>query len=70
MRWTREQYIELMTFGQAPRPMFCELFGPLVGLDDEWREQGADEQEIAMVAFDWDYVPYVECGGDCGPYEA
>ncbi len=68
MKWTREQYIELMTFGESPRPMFSELFGPLVGLDDEWREQGADEREIAMVAFDWDYVPYVECGGDCGPF--
>lgn len=68
MKWTREQYIELMTFSDATRPMFSELFGPLIGLDAEWREQGAAEQEIAMVAFDWDYVPYVECGGDCGPF--
>jgi hypothetical protein len=21
--------------------MFCELFGPLIGLEDEWRAQGA-----------------------------
>jgi uroporphyrinogen-III decarboxylase len=68
MKWTRQQYIELMTFGDAPRPMFSELFGPLIGLDTEWREQGASEEEIAMVAFDWDYVPYVDCGGDCGPF--
>ena len=68
MKWTREQYIELMTFGDAPRPMFSELFGPLVGLDAEWREQGADEREIAMAAFDWDYVPYVDCGGICGAF--
>ena len=47
--------------------MFCELFGPLVGLDQEWRLQGASPEEIAMTAFDWDYVPYVECGGDAGP---
>jgi hypothetical protein len=48
--------------------MFSELFGPLIGLEDEWRSQGADEQEIAMTAFDWDYVPYVDCGGECGPF--
>ena len=35
-----------MTFGHAPRPMFTELFGPLVGLDAEWRAQGAAEAEI------------------------
>jgi len=63
MRWNREQYLDLMTFGDAPRPMFTELFGPLVGLDAEWRAQGAAEAEIAMTAFDWDYVPTVFCGG-------
>ena len=41
MRFHREHYLDLMTFGHAPRPMFCELFGPLVGLADEWRAQGA-----------------------------
>lgn len=66
MRWNREQYLDLMTFGEAPRPMFTELFGPLVGLDEEWREQGATEAEINMTAFDWDYVPYVFCGGYTG----
>ena len=41
MKWTREEYIELMTFGNVDRPMFVELFGPLVGLPEEWRAQGA-----------------------------
>jgi len=63
MLWHREQYLDLMTFGHAPRPMFTELFGPLVGLDAEWREQGATEAEINMTAFDWDHVPYVFSGG-------
>ena len=63
MRFHREQYLDLMTFGHAPRPMFTELFGPLVGLADEWRAQGATELEIGMTAFDWDYVPTVFCGG-------
>jgi uroporphyrinogen-III decarboxylase len=68
MKWTREQYIELMTFGEVDRPMFCELFGPLIGLDEQWRCQGASEDEIGMIGFDWDYVPYVDCGGTCGPF--
>jgi uroporphyrinogen-III decarboxylase len=70
MKWRREQYLDLMTFGDAPRPMFSELFGPLVGLDEEWRAQGASEDEVRMVGFDWDYVPYVDCGGTCGPFGA
>ena len=67
MRWQREQYLELMTFGRVERPMFVELFGPLVGLEDEWRAQGASPAELDMTAFDWDYVPVVPCGGNCLP---
>lgn len=70
MKWNREEYMELMTFGDAERPMFSELFGPLVGLDEEWRRQGASEDEINMTAFDWDYVPFIDCGGNCGPANA
>ena len=65
MKFNREQYITLMTFGDMDRQMFSELFGPLIGLDAEWRSQGASENEITMTAFDWDYVPYVDCGGIC-----
>ena len=66
MRWTREEYIEMMTFGHFERPMLVELFGPLIGLEDEWRSQGATEDEINMTAFDFDYVPKVSCGGKTG----
>jgi hypothetical protein len=65
VKFNREQYINLMTFGDIDRQMFSELFGPLIGLDHEWRDQGASEDEIDMTAFDWDYVPYVDCGGIC-----
>lgn len=68
MRFTREQYLEIMTFGQFERPMLVELFGPLIGLDEEWRAQGATEDEINMLGFDWDFVPVVKCGGDTGFY--
>ncbi len=66
MRWDREEYIELMTFGRIDRQMFVELFGPLVGLEKEWQEQGAADEEIEMVGFDWDCVPVVHCGGNTG----
>ena len=52
MRFHREQYLELMTFGASERPMFVELFGLLVGVEDEWRAQGASQEEIDLVAFD------------------
>ncbi|MFA7204862.1 MAG: uroporphyrinogen decarboxylase family protein [Saccharofermentanales bacterium] len=66
MKWSREEYIELMTFGETERQMFVELFGPLIGLDKEWRKQGASEDEIEMTAFDFDYVDCVDCGGNTG----
>lgn len=69
MKWTREQYIELMTFGGVERQMFVELFGPLIGLDAEWRAQGATEDEINMTGFDWDYVPFTDIG-NCGAINA
>ncbi len=56
MIWRREEYIAHMTFQDVGREMFCELFGPLKNLEPQWRAQGATEEEIGMVAFDWDYV--------------
>ena len=70
MKWTRKEYIELMTFGKVEHQMFVELFGPLIGLDKEWKEQGATLDEINMTAFDFDYVPVVGCGGNTGAIHA
>jgi uroporphyrinogen-III decarboxylase len=64
MKWRREEYIELMTFGDVKRQMFVELFGLLAGLDKEWVSQGASEQEIGLTAFDFDYINIVGCGGN------
>lgn len=58
MKFTREQYIEYMHAEDAPRPMFSELLGPLIGLPDEWKAQGATEAELKLTAFDFDYVPF------------
>lgn len=70
MKYHREEYLELMTFGQIERSMFVELFGPLVGLEKEWEAQGATQEEIDMIAFDWDYVDVVQCGGNTGIFPA
>jgi hypothetical protein len=51
-----EQYLDYMTFRRVERPLFVELFGPLVGLEDEWRAQGATEGEIDLTAFGFDRV--------------
>ena len=66
MIWTREEYLAHMTFEASPREMFCELFGPLVGLDAEWRAQGASEDEISLRAFGWDSVKYAWAPADTG----
>jgi hypothetical protein len=36
--------------------MFVELFGPLVGLPEQWQEQGASASELDLTAFGFDYV--------------
>lgn len=57
MEYLRDEYLDCMTFkATAPRPIFVEMFGPLIGLDAEWRRQGASEAEIQMSAFGFDYV--------------
>lgn len=68
MQFHRQQYLDLMTFGAPPRPMFVELFGPLVGLEDEWLAQGATPEELTLEAFDWDFVPVTGCGGATGVF--
>jgi len=47
----REEYLDHMTFAANDRPLFTELFGPLIGLKEEWREQGATPEELDFTAF-------------------
>lgn len=58
MKWTNTQYVDLMTYNHPERPMFSELFGPIIGLPEEWRAQGATEKMIDLTAFSFDYVPF------------
>ena len=66
MIWKSDQYIAHCQHQFTGREMFCELFGPLLPLEAEWRRQGASEKEISMVAFDWDYVLKTELAVNTG----
>lgn len=67
MIWTREEYLSHMTFHGSPRELFIEMFGPLIGLDAEWRSQGATEDEISLKNFGWDAVKYAHTGINLSP---
>ncbi len=47
----REEYLDHMTFRRRSAPMFTEIFGPLIGLKEEWEEQGATPAELDFSAF-------------------
>jgi len=47
----REEYLDYMTFQRNERPLFTEIFGPVVGLKEEWEEQGASPEELDFSAF-------------------
>lgn len=51
MQVRREEYLDYMTFKANRRPLFTELFGPIVGLKDEWAAQGASPEELDMSVF-------------------
>lgn len=47
----REEYLDHMTFQRNERPLFTEIFGPIIGLKEEWAEQGAAPEELDFSAF-------------------
>lgn len=47
----RDEYLDYMTFQRNERPLFTEIFGPLIGLKEEWEEQGATSAELDFSAF-------------------
>ncbi len=51
----RDEFLDYMTFQSNARPLFTELFGPLLGLKEEWEEQGAGPQELDFSAFRYRY---------------
>lgn len=49
----RQEYIDYMTFSNNERPLFTEIFGPLLGLKERWLSEGATEAELDFSAFDF-----------------
>ena len=47
----REEYLDYMTFRSNTRPLFTEIFGPLLGLKEEWAAQGATLAELDLSVF-------------------
>ncbi len=47
----RQEYLDHMTFQRNDRPLFTEIFGPLIGLKEQWEEQGGTPQELDFSAF-------------------
>ncbi len=47
----REEYLDHMTFARNQRPLFTEIFGPIIGLKEEWEVQGATAEELDFSAF-------------------
>lgn len=48
---TRDEYLSHMTFKDNKRTLYTEIFGPIVGLKEEWEEQGATPEELNMSAY-------------------
>lgn len=67
MLWNREEFLSHLCFGQSSRELIVELFGPLLGTEERWRQQGASEEEITLSAFSWDQVRYVHAPMDTSP---
>ena len=49
----REEYLNHMTFVSNDRPLFTEIFGPIIGLKEEWEAQGATPEELDFSAFQY-----------------
>lgn len=49
----REEYLDYMKFRSNRRPLFTEIFGPILGLKEEWEEQGAAPEELDFSAFSY-----------------
>jgi hypothetical protein len=67
MLWQREAFLDHLCFRESAREMVVELFGPLLGTEERWREQGASEDEINLSAFAWDRVRYLDVPINTGP---
>ncbi|MFI4910468.1 MAG: uroporphyrinogen decarboxylase family protein [Sedimentisphaeraceae bacterium JB056] len=48
---SKESFLDWMTFKGGDQIPFIEIFGPIIGLKEQWFEQGATETELDFSAF-------------------
>ena len=65
----RNTFIEHMTFEKNHGPLFTEIFGPIIGLKEEWEEQGATPEELDFSAFSYRCAGYFTIPVYTGPLE-
>ncbi len=58
----REEFLDYMTFRSNERPLFTEIFGPIIGLKEEWERQGATPEELDFSAFTYRCEARVDIG--------
>lgn len=58
----REEYLDYLTFRSNRRTLYREHLGPFVGLEEEWRAQGASEAELNLSAFEYREALTFDCG--------
>lgn len=64
----REEFLDHMTFVTNERTLYRETLGPLMGVKESWREQGAGAAEIDLSAFTYQEALYYDCGIFSGYY--
>jgi uroporphyrinogen-III decarboxylase len=64
----REEYLDYMTFVTRKRALYCETLGPMVGLKEEWKSQGAADDELNLSAFEYREPLKYDCGIFIGYY--
>ena len=66
MQYDRDDYLNYLSGKKVDKPIFVEIFGPLIGLDEEWRAQGASDDELALTAYGFDSVKRFRVPVNCG----
>jgi len=64
----REEFLDHMTFQANERTLYRETLGPLMGVKEDWRAQGASEEEINLSSFPYQEALYFDCGIFTGYY--
>jgi hypothetical protein len=64
----REEYLDYVTFKSNERTLYRETLGPLNGVKELWKEQGATDRELDLSAFEYNEALIFDCGAFTGYY--